>query len=292
MRDYMIENASLEASFKALGAEWCSFVDKADGTEHLWQGNPEVWAYHAPVLFPVIGIQHGLQIWIDGKAYHQPKHGFFRDNVPDVIRHTEDEIIFELVSTPETKELYPFDMKFRVGFRLDGRSLENWFEIENTGDVAMPYQVGAHPAFNICLNEGESLEDYFVEFDEAETAGTYGVSPTGQLDAGPTPYLENQKTIRITKDLFNADALVFKSLKSKGIELASDKHGKRIRVDFPDFGYLGIWAKPGAKYVCIEPWNGCPDTVGNVVEYVEKDLVRHVAPGHTHRVGYRVTLLP
>ena len=27
-------------------------------------------------------------------------------------------------------------------------------------------------------------------------------------------------------------------------------------VDFPDLPFLGLWMKPGAPYLCIEPWQG------------------------------------
>jgi galactose mutarotase-like enzyme len=87
------------------------------------------------------------------------------------------------------------------------------------------------------------------------------------------------------------DALVFKSLKSRGVELGFEHSTRRIRVDFPDFPYLGIWAKPGAPYVCIEPWIGCADTVGREVEMAEKENVRILQPGECGRFAFNVSVL-
>ena len=32
-----------------------SLFSKETNTEHLWQANPDVWEWHAPNLFPVVG---------------------------------------------------------------------------------------------------------------------------------------------------------------------------------------------------------------------------------------------
>ena len=38
--------------------------------------------------------------------------------------------------------------------------------------------------------------------------------------------------------------------------------GPQLDIGFPDTPKLGIWTKPGAHYVCIEPWHGIADPVG------------------------------
>ena len=55
------------------------------------------------------------------------------------------------------------------------------------------------------------------------------------------------------------DALVFRTLKSRGVTLVGG--GRKIRVDFPDHPYLLLWTKPNAPYICIEPWCNGPDFV-------------------------------
>ena len=45
-----IENEFLIATFAEEGAELVSLQSKETGIEYIWQGNPEFWARHAPVL--------------------------------------------------------------------------------------------------------------------------------------------------------------------------------------------------------------------------------------------------
>lgn len=47
----------------------------------------------------------------------------------------------------------------------------------------MPYFIGAHPAFNSSLVEGENYEDYYIEFSEVESCSIPKSFPeTGLLD--------------------------------------------------------------------------------------------------------------
>jgi len=279
-----IHNDILRLSASSIGAEWTSLIDQRDGSERLWQGDSAWWTGQAPVLFPVIGVQSGDAIRVDGLSYAHPKHGFFRRRACSVVRHVDDEIVFELSSDAETRIHYPFEFNFRVGFRLDGDTVTNFFEVENTGSVPMPFHLGAHPAFHLF---GES----HVVFDQPETASIFGVTPTGLLTPDSKPYLTHESRIPITPETFVPDALVFKSLRSKGIELISEEHPSKIRVEYEDFPYLGIWAKAGAPYVCIEPWIGCADTEGQDVDFSQKEAVEWAVPGETRRFEYRVSVI-
>ena len=52
---YTIENEQIRVQVASRGAELQSIVLKSDGTEYLWQGDPDIWARRAPILFPFIG---------------------------------------------------------------------------------------------------------------------------------------------------------------------------------------------------------------------------------------------
>ena len=58
---------------------------------------------------------------------------------------------------------------------------------------------------------------------------------------------------------FNADALVFKKLESNWVKLLSKSTGKNLKINFEGWPYLGIWSKPRANFICIEPWQGIAD---------------------------------
>ena len=48
-----IRNNHLEAVINPKGAELVSLKNK-DGKEYMWEGNPEFWGKHSPVLFPIV----------------------------------------------------------------------------------------------------------------------------------------------------------------------------------------------------------------------------------------------
>lgn len=77
--------------------------------------------------------------------------------------------------------------------------------------------------------------------------------------------------LRLNDTLFDEDALIFRDVKSSSATLKNDVVGKILRVDFEDFSYLGIWAKPKAPYVCIEPWIGIADHVDSNREFMTKE---------------------
>ena len=65
--------------------------------------------------------------------------------------------------------------------------------------------------------------------------------------------------------------LITKGVKSEKITLVSDGLKRKIVFDLGKAPYLGIWAKPGAPYVCIEPWNGVNDEQNVRVDFSQKE---------------------
>ena len=55
----VLENEELKIQVSDDGAELCSIYDKAKDREALWTADPKVWARHAPVLFPFVGMVKG-----------------------------------------------------------------------------------------------------------------------------------------------------------------------------------------------------------------------------------------
>ena len=53
---------------------------------------------------------------------------------------------------------------------------------------------------------------------------------------------------------------MIENFKSKYLTLQSTKSNHSVKVSIEGFPYLGIWAKPGAPFVCIEPWFGLSDS--------------------------------
>ena len=53
---------------------------------------------------------------------------------------------------------------------------------------------------------------------------------------------------------------------------------------------LGIWPKPGARYLCIEPWQGIADPAGFTGDFRDKPGVFELAPGDSRSFRMDVTV--
>jgi len=169
MEIYRIANEEFEVGITRVGAEICSFKSKKTGKEYMWQGNPDIWGSHAPVLFPIVGGLKEDTFFYKDQTYHLPRHGFIRRNKDlYVITHTADKLVLQLDSNETTREIYPFDFSFQISFELLSNKLGITHRVYNTGKGPMCFSLGAHPAFNCPLEEGEKYEDYHLKFEQKE----------------------------------------------------------------------------------------------------------------------------
>ena len=136
--------------------------------------------------------------------------------------------------------------------------------------------------------DGTAYEDYQLVFNEKETAGRWPISPEGLIEITPTPLLENESILPLRKELFSADAVVFKDLESTSVSLKSVKTEHGLKVTFKDFPYLGIWQTKGGDFVCIEPWCGIADSVNASGKLEEKEGINTLEPSGKFEVAYSV----
>ncbi|SFT48530.1 Galactose mutarotase [Algoriphagus locisalis] len=288
---YSIQSADLTVEINAIGMELCSIKSNLTQTEYIWQADPSIWKGSAPVLFPIIGaLKDGLTL-IKGKVYSMPKHGLVRNSTkPTLIERTETSLKFRLTWDEESLQNYPFKFELDMVFRLEGKTLSIEHIVTNLGNEIMPYSIGGHPAFNCPLVGGEEYEDYFLEFEHKETDSTWMVEPSGLIGLNQKLVLDNTKTLRLNKHLFDDDALIFKGLKSREVKLCHKSKGTILSMKFDDFDYLGIWAKPAAPFVCIEPWLGIGDSSGSNQKFTEKEGLLFVEPNQSETKSYSITV--
>ena len=72
--------------------------------------------------------------------------------------------------------------------------------------------------------------------------------------------------------------------------MKSKKSQQVLSVSFKDFPYLGIWAKPNAKYVCIEPWIGIADSVDADRNFENKEGLISLPSKETFTASYSITI--
>ena len=106
-------------------------------------------------------------------------------------------------------------------------------------------------------------------------------------DDRPSPL--DQRRLALTDALFADDALVWGAIRSRSVKYGAAT-GPLLEIDFPDTPQLGIWSKPGASFVCIEPWHGHADPQGYAGDVRDKPGILAVAPGEEKRIGMSVTL--
>ena len=291
MKKHSAENEFLKISVLETGAELCSLINKQTGIEHIWQADPEIWSSHAPNLFPVIGVIKDGKYRYEAFDYKMPKHGFIRHNENMRLKEkSENRLVFELIYSEESLKIYPFKFDFKIEFNLKGKSLEVKHYIINLDAQPMFFSLGGHPAFNICLFEKENISDYSIEFDRNMVLDKFLLNDNGLVSSKTESILNNEKEIRLSEDIFNNDALIFKDIPSKKAAILSNKKGKILSLEYKDFNNLGIWAKPGAPYVCIEPWLGIADVEGTDQDLKNKEGIIQLMPSKEFNASYAIII--
>ncbi len=259
------------------GAQLSTLRDAA-GNDLLWNGDATVWNGRAPILFPIVGALNNGQYRWHWHRYALSRHGFARGQRFELIRQTSSEALFRLNDTVATRAVYPFGFELDVEFRLVGSTLTVEASVRNTSDKPMPASLGFHPAFRWPLPNGAAREAHFLEFEYAEEAAVRRLDAAGLLtpELHPTPVQDRR--LPLTDALFVDDVIIFDELHSDSLTYGAER-GPRLRIGFPGARYLGLWTKPGAGFICIEPWRGFADPVGFEGKFDEKPGMLQVAPG-------------
>lgn len=280
-----ITNAKLSATINHKGAELVSLQNIDSKKEFIWEGNPEYWGKHSPILFPIVGTLKNNTYTYNGNVYNLSRHGFARDMNFDLISLTENEAVFSLKSNQETKALYPFDFELQIIYTLIDAELNIRYRILNTGSEALFYAIGGHPAFAL----SDAFEHYSLQFVPNENLISYELE--NDLLSDKTKKIELDKgNLPLNYWLFEKDALIFKELKSNQIQLL---HGVTpiLNFKFNDFPNFGIWTKIGAPFICLEPWVGYSDTLNTNGNITEKEGAQKLQNNTSMEYSFSVEIL-
>lgn len=279
-----IENEFLKATFLLKGAELYSLINKFD-EEFIWEGNPAFWGKHSPILFPIVGALKNDTYSLNSITYNLSRHGFARDFNFEIFQKSSDSITFLLKNNSETIQKFPFLFELKIQYKLNKNILEIYFDVLNHSEIDLPYCIGAHPAFKL----NDAIENYNIEFENDDKLIASNLENNLFNNLTEIIPLKNNK-LHLNNKLFENDALVFKSLKSKSVIL-SNKNKKVIKVNFNDFSSLGIWTVTNSSFVCIEPWIGYADSIDSSGNFYEKDNVILLKPNESKKVMYTIEIL-
>lgn len=273
----VLKSDALSVVIDPQGAQLSELRDAA-GRDLLWNGDPAVWKGRAPILFPIVGALNGGQFLWQGRHYALPRHGFARDRRCAVVKAATSEATFRQTDDAATRRVYPFTFELDVSFRMDGSRLTIAASVHNTGSKPLPSSLGFHPALRWPLPYGTARAAHYLEFEQDEAAPIRRLDGKGLLTPTPHPTPVRGKQLLLDDALFAEDVVIFDRLNSRSVTYGAAT-GARIRVEFPDAAYLGLWTKPGAGFICIEPWRGVADPVGFSGEFSAKPGVFTVMPG-------------
>ena len=284
-----LKRGKLQAKVRAKGGELTSLTD-GDGQEHIWEGDPAFWAGQNPILFPIVGALKDGRVDIGGKTYEMGRHGFARGMEFSLVDRGEDFVTLELREDEATLAQYPFPFSLKVTHRLLEDGFSTTFTVENTGTAPMPFCIGGHTAIRI--PEGEHFEDCELLFDEAERADTHLLTPEGMiLHDRRKPMLEESGKIPLRyADFAEMDTLIFSMLRSGNVSLFNRKTGRSVRLDFHEFPMVAFWTKPGAPFLCLEPWHGCAAYDNESGKFADKPFCVILQPGELKRLSYSICL--
>ncbi|WKL43660.1 aldose 1-epimerase family protein [Flavobacterium sp. ZE23DGlu08] len=280
----IIKNSVLTAEIKHFGAELISLKTNLN-KEYIWEGNPDFWGKHSPILFPIVGTLKKNSFHHNGMEYHLSRHGFARDMEFELIDATENSATFSIQSSDETLKVYPFEFELHLIYTLEENNLSIVYKVINKGKSTMPFAIGAHPAFAL----PNQFENYAVAFEKEESLEYYLLE--NDLISNKTKQLEvHNKQIPLTYDLFENDALIFKTLQSDSLTILENEN-PILRVHFKDFPSLGIWTKMNAPFLCIEPWFGYSDTNENSGNLLEKEGIQILKADETFHSKFSIEIL-
>lgn len=258
-----ISNNYITAKINSKGAELFSLISNETNKEFIWEGNPEFWGKHSPILFPIVGTLKNNSFQVNDTKYQLSRHGFARDITFELIDKKENSATFSIQSSTETLKVYPFEFELQIHYLLEEKKLNVAYKVINKTDSPLPFSIGAHPAFALNGN----FEDYELEFEKEEPL-IYSLLENDLISNNTKRVEQQDNLVLLNYPLFQNDALIFKNLQSKSLTILKNKT-PLLKVDFKGFPHLGIWTKINAPFLCIEPWYGYSDTntaTGNLFE--------------------------
>lgn len=281
-----LASSDLRLTLSPFGAEMQSLTD-SKGRDLLWNGDPAFWSGRAPLLFPLVGGLVNDRYRHKGLSYTLPRHGFARRSAFALEHHNASLAVFALHDSEETRAAYPFAFRLEVAYRVDGPSITTTIIVSNRGDEPMPFAFGFHPAFRWPLPEGGQRQDHRLIFAQDENAPLRRLNGKGQLMAHELKSPIDGRMLALDDTLFADDAMVYTALASTSLTYQGTS-GPRLHFAWQGLPHMGLWSKPGAPFLCIEPWQGYADPEGFAGEISDKPGMVLLPPGQSHTMSLTI----
>jgi len=284
-RTLTLANEVFRAEIALLGAELVRLQDTT-GADWLHDGDPAWWTGRSPILFPMVGRATGDHIRVDGSPFPLPQHGFARRALFSVVEAGPQRALLRLAASGETFVSYPFAFRLDLAYALAGPTLNVVATVANEDDKTMPFSLGFHPAFRWPLPGAKGTHE--VRFERPEPAPIRRLADSllsPQKFANPAA----SGVLALDPKFFDTGALIFDSLQSRRVAFGPPG-GPEAAVSFPGMPHFGLWTKPGAPFLCLEPWQGFAAPVDFDGEFAQRPGVVTLAPGESRRFVMDITI--
>lgn len=279
-----IANDHLSATVSDLGAEMQSLA-LSDGTALLWHGDPAYWGGRSPVLFPIVGRAPDDHVAVDGHVAPMAQHGFARRSLFTLETADATGCRHVLAASDATRSVYPREFRLSVSHSLSGPELTVRAEVTNEDELPMPFSLGFHPAFLWPL-PGQVGMPHVVRLENGAEPAMMRVKE-GLLapERHPSPFREGY--LAVVPDLFAEDAAIFPDGADERLSYGV-AGGLQLHFRFHNLPNLALWSKPGAPFLCIEPWHGMAARTGAGPEIAERPWGMMLEPGRTAAFAFTV----
>ena len=273
-------SGNTRATISTRGAELTSLITGDQSI--IWKRDDAIWPRTAPVLFPIVGKLKENSFLFEGRKYSLPQHGFARDSEFEVVKQQPNVVTLMLSSPFVTSTNFPFEFELYITFEL----LENALLIDHEV-VALPneklfFSLGVHPAFHIETD----ISNYYLQFDNPIHLDRQYLE-NGLLNGKMVSY-GFTNLLDLSEKLFEEDALVFIKPSCKSIQLIHRPSSQSIQIHAENMTALGIWKKPNAPFLCIEPWWGWADSVTSNSFFEEKPGIHCLENGDKKLFSYSI----
>ncbi|MBY3122244.1 aldose 1-epimerase family protein [Rhizobium laguerreae] len=281
-----IGNQDLTVDVSSLGAEMQALTS-SDRRSWLWTGDAAFWTGRSPILFPIVGKAPDDKIAIDGTVYPMAQHGFARRSEFVLAASTETMCRFELAASDATRAVYPFEFQLAVVHAVEGRALTVTAEVTNRDWKAMPFGLGFHSAFAWPLPDA-SGRDHIVTLDNQGEPGLVRLQG-GLINPAPLPSPFDGGRLVLDHAMFEQDAMIFPDGAGDGLSYGAEG-GPTMQFHFENLPNLALWTKPGAPFLCIEPWHGTAAEAGSSSELSKRPSTTILAPGAVASFAFTVKI--
>ena len=290
----IIENKEFRAEIDEHGAQLTHLYNKKGGFDYIWNGKE--WGKHAPVLFPAIGRSNKDEYILNGQTYSMPQHGFVADEDFTVSSHEPNILTLSLRANDRTKEMYPFDFELKITFTLLSTGLSLIFNVINHSSETMPFSLGSHPAFNVPINGIGKVDDYRVDL-----VGAQDSLNVDEIIKTPAPYRtgkqesltnSNGSFLHLNYETFKPGLRIVTNSGIKSVRLFSPLTSHQIQLDITQFNNICLWTKEDedCSFLCIEPFNGLPDVLGEPIDWKDKEGNLFLKPNSSQVYQYEMHL--